>query len=213
VGSARLPDFGDVEYWAGTESSLRSAPLNVSPMGTVALSTTGPAAAAAPARQAPARSNVSPSPRSGAPAGAPAAAGPVSLEWHGPAQVKPGETVTLALNVKSVQPLNRLDLVVSFNPEAFKALDVMEGGFLRQENTPFVLHKNIDQASGQVQLDIQGSGPDGASGAGTLVTLVFEALAPNPNSQFVVGRMAPSGPGGETLTATTPDPYSIKVLP
>ena len=35
VGSARLPDAREVEYWAGTESSLRNALFNVNPRGSV----------------------------------------------------------------------------------------------------------------------------------------------------------------------------------
>jgi general secretion pathway protein D len=112
-----------------------------------------------------------------------------------------------------VQAMNRLDFLVSFNPDVFKAVDVMEGGFLQQGNAPSILTKNIDQASGQIQLDVTSTSPDGASGSGTLVTLVFEALAVNPDSQIVVGRLAPSGPGGEALPATAPDPHVIKVMP
>jgi hypothetical protein len=109
--------------------------------------------------------------------------------------------------------LNRLDLLVTFNPEVFRALDVMEGGFLQQGNAPLVLSKAIDQGSGQIQLDIVGSSPDGASGTGTLVTLVFEAVAANPDSQIVVGRLAPTGPGGAALMATAPAPYIVRVTP
>jgi general secretion pathway protein D len=207
VGSARLPDVSEVEYWAGTESNLRNGTLNVNPRGVVAL-TSAPSAPAQPARAAL-------TPRGNVPPGAqvPASANPVTLSWQGPAQVKPGERISLAVNVRSVQAMNRLDFLVSFNPDVFKAVDVMEGGFLQQGNAPSILTKNIDQASGQIQLDVTSTSPDGASGTGTLVTLVFEALAVNPDSQIVVGRLAPSGPGGEALPATAPDPHVIKVMP
>jgi general secretion pathway protein D len=208
VGSPRLPDVHEVEYWAGTEATLRNGTLNVNPRGVVSLTST----AAAP--QQPGRATPMPrgtvTPRSNAPA---PAAGPVTLSWQGPAQARPGERVNLALNVKSAQAMSRLDLLVSFNPEAFKAVDVMEGAFLQQGNTPSILNKSIDQAGGQIQFDITGTGPDGASGTGILATLVFEAIAANPDSQFVVGRVAPSGPGGEALPASTPDPHVIKVGP
>jgi general secretion pathway protein D len=262
VASARLPDVSEVEYWTGTEASLRNGLLGMNPMGTVAL-TSGSAAqpaavplpvtpggrgrrGASPGAQTPAPGSpaltapgapaapavpVVPAPASPAPAesAAPTAASPVAiapatpvviapaaplaLTWQGPGQVKPGDKVNLALNVKSVQAMARLDLLVTFNPEVFRALDVVEGGFLQQTNTPFVLSKVIDQASGQIQLDITGSGPDGASGTGTLVTLVFEAIEANPNSQIVLGRLAPTGPGGAALTATAPDPHVVTVIP
>lgn len=207
VGSARLPEVHEVEYWAGTEATLRNGTLNVNPRGVVSL-TSVPTTTQQPARQAPTpRTAVAPRPQTAAPAS------PVTLSWQGPAQVKPGEKVNLALNVKSAQAMNRLDLLVSFNPDVFKALDVVEGGFLQQGNTPAILTKHIDQASGQIQLDLSGTSPDGASGTGTLVTLVLEAVAASPDSQIVVGRLAPSGPGGVALQATAPDPHVIKVLP
>jgi general secretion pathway protein D len=127
--------------------------------------------------------------------------------------VKPGDKVNLTVNVNSAQPMNQLDLLVTYNPEVFRAVDVMEGGLLQQANTPLVLSKAIDQASGQIQLGVTASAPEGASGTGTLVTLVFEAIAANPNSQIVVGRLAPTGPGGAALTSTAPAPYVVRVIP
>ena len=144
---------------------------------------------------------------------APVQASPVTLSWQGPTQVRSGDKLNLVLNVNSAQPMNQLDLLVSFDPDVFKAVDVIDGGFLRQGNTPSILTKNIDQSSGQIQLDVSATGPDGASGTGNLVTLVLEAIAPNPDSQIVVGRLAPSGPGGEALPATAPNPHVIKVMP
>jgi general secretion pathway protein D len=207
VGSGRLPDVSEVEYWAGTESNLRNGTLNVNPRGVVAL-TSAPSAPVQPARPAIApRGNVPPGAQNSA------SSNPFTLSWQGPAQAKPGEKINLALNVKSAQALNRLDLLVSFNPDVFKVIDVVEGGFLQQGNTASILTKNMDQASGQIQLEVSGTAPDGASGAGTLVTLVFEAIAANPDSQILVSRLAPSGPGGEALPATAPDPHVIKVMP
>lgn len=208
VGSARLPDVSEVEYWAGTESSLRSGTLGIKSLGSVAVTSSASATPLARPRPTVApRRDVPPGPP------VPATANPVTLSWQGPAQVKPGDTVKLTLNVNSVQSMNRLDLLVGFDPDVFKAVDVVEGGFLQQDNMQSVLTKTINQASGQIQLDLSGGGSGGASGTGSLVTLVFEAIAANPGSQIVVGRLAPSGPGGEALTASTPDPHVIKVTP
>jgi hypothetical protein len=146
-------------------------------------------------------------------AGAIAQPGPLALTWQGPAQVKQGDRVTMTLNVNAAQAMNRLDLLVTFNPEVFRAVDVVEGGFLQQPNAPFVMTESIDQASGQIQLDIVGSSPEGASGTGTLVTLVFEAVTANPNAQIVVGRVIPTSPAGVALTASAPGPHVVSVLP
>jgi len=208
VGSARLPDVNEVEYWAGTESTVRSSLLNIKPLGSVAITTSASATPVAQPRAIPApRRDVPPSPQ------IPETANPVTLSWQGPAQVKPGDTVSLTLNVQSQQSMNSLGLLVSFDPSVLKAVDVVEGGFLKQDNMQSTLNKSIDQASGQILMDVSGSGSEGARGAGSLVTLVFEAIAASPKTQIVVSRLAPGGPGGEALTATTPNPHVIAVVP
>jgi general secretion pathway protein D len=135
------------------------------------------------------------------------------LSWQGPGQVKPGETITLTLNAQSVQAVSRMGLLVSFDPAVFKALDATEGDFLKQGNAQTTFSKTIDQASGQIRVDLAGIGPDGASGTGSIVTLAFEAVAANPQSQIVVGRLVPSGPGGEELAASVPAPHVVTVAP
>jgi general secretion pathway protein D len=208
VGSARLPDVGEVEYWAGTESSVRSSLLNIKPLGSIVVATSASATPVARARPATAtRRDVPPGPQT------PAAASPVTLSWQGPAQVKPGEKVSLTLNVQSQQSLKSLGLLVSFDPGVMRAVDVVEGSFLKQDSTQSTINKTIDQAGGQILLELSGSGPDGASGTGSLVTLMFEAITAHPQTQVVVGRVAPGGPGGEALAATPPDPHVIAVVP
>jgi general secretion pathway protein D len=206
VGSARLPDVSETEYWAGTESSVRSGLLQLKPLGSVAV-TSSSAAAVPPARPGMPRKDVPAAPQ------LPAASGAVALSWQGPAQAKLGETVSLTLNAQSPQPVNTLGLLVSYDPGVFKAIDVVEGGFLKQGGMQSTLNKSIDPAGGQILLDISGSGSAGASGAGSLVTLMFEAIAAQPQSQIAIGRVAPSGPSGETMTVTSPAPHVITVTP
>ena len=208
VGSAPVPDASEVEYWSGTEASLRSDVFSMKPLGTVAASTS--AAAMPVARTTPpaaVRRDVSPVPQ---PAPANEA---VVLSWQGSGQAKPGETVSLTLNAQSAQAVSRMGLLVSFDPRVLKALDVTEGDFLKQGNTQTTFSKNIDQASGQIRLDLAGIGPDGASGTGSIATLSFEALAASPQSQIAIGRLVPSGPGGEELPATVPAPHVVTVAP
>jgi general secretion pathway protein D len=211
VGSGRLRDAGEVEYWSGTEASLRSSPFSMRPMGQIAVTT---AASASPAPGAAAgvagrvRRDVQPATQG---AGAPAPA-PVALTWEGAKQVKPGETVALTLSAQSPQALEKAALLLSFDPEVFKVVDVTEGGFFRQNDTQSVFNKTIDQTGGQVQVDVAGSG-GGASGSGSLVTLTLQATAPHPQSQIVVGRMTPVAAGGAEVAATLPEPYAITVAP
>jgi general secretion pathway protein D len=208
VGSARLPDVTEVEYWTGTESSVRSDLLNIKPLGSVAVTTT--AAATPVLRQRPQAAQRRDVPAASQP---PAVDSPFSLSWQGPAQARPGEKLSVTLNAQSQRPLNSLGLLVSFDSSVLKAVDVLEGGFFKQGNTQSSLNKTIDQAGGQILLDISGSGPEGAGGTGGLITLVFEAIAASPQTQIAVGRLAPVGLDGEPLTATPPVPHVIEVAP
>ena len=208
VGSATLPDVTEVEYWAGTESSVRSNLLHIKPLGSVAVATTASATPVLRQRpQSTQRRDMPPAPQ------APAADSPITLSWQGPAQVKPGEKISLTLNAQSQQLLNSLGLQVSFDSSVLKAVDVVEGDFFKQGNTQSAFNKTIDQASGQILLDVSGSDSDGASGTGSLITLVFEAVAASPQTQIAVARVAPAGPGGEVRTAAMPDPHVIAVVP
>jgi len=137
----------------------------------------------------------------------------MALTWQGPAQAKPGDIVTLTLNGQAAQPINGLGLLVTYDPAVFKALNVNEGGFLRQNNAQPTMTKSIDQDSGQIQVDISGAAKEGASGTGSIVSLLFQALAASPQSQIAVGRIAPVGPGGEALPVTAPEPFAISVAP
>lgn len=204
VGSARLPAAGEVEYWSGTEASLRSAPLSMKPLGSVALSTT---AAATPAARSPApqvRRDVPPAPVPATEA--------VVLSWQGPVQATAGEAISVTLNAQSAQAVGGMGLLVSYDPAVLRAVDVTEGSFLRQNNTQTTFTKTIDEASGQIRVDLAGIGPDGVSGSGSVVTLSFEALAADPQSQIAIGRLTPSSPAGEELAATVPAPHSLKVV-
>jgi general secretion pathway protein D len=205
VGSTTLPDADDVEYWAGTESSLRSTPFNLKPLGTVAVSTS--AAAAPVARVLPPQAARRDVPPQAAPA-----AGPVVLSWQGPSQAKVGQLVSLTLNAQSAQALGRMEMQVNFDPAVWKAVDVTEGSFLKQNNMQSSFVKTIDQPGGQIQLDVTGTGA-GASGSGSVATLVFEALAADPQAAISVGRMTPTAPGGEEVAATVPEPHVIAVAP
>ena len=207
VGSARLPDGAELEYWAGTESNVRSSLLNVKSLGSVAVATTASAAPALRQRPLAQRKDVAPVSQP------PAVDRQVVLSWQGPAQVRPGDQVSLTLNAQSQQALDSLDLVVSYDASVLRAVDAVEGGFFKQGNTQSVLNKTIDQASGQIQLEVSGGEPAGTSGSGSLITLLFEAIAATPQTQVVVGRVAPAGASGETLTASAPDPHLITVLP
>jgi general secretion pathway protein D len=194
VGNNRIPDAREVEYWSGTESTLRSNPLLMKPLGSVALSGTGNASAAMPAMRA-------------QPA---VAAQPQVFSWQGPNQAKVGDRISVTLNTQAAQGVNGVGFLVGFDPSVLKATDVVEGDFMRQDNSPSNFTKTIDQESGQILVDLKGTG---AGGEGSVVTLTFEVTAASPRSPVTVSRINLSGAAGEALAFTAPAPHFIAVAP
>jgi len=204
VGVSRLPDAREMEFWAGTEGSLRSNPLLLRPLGTVAVSSSGGASGA---RVPPAVA-----PRAAAPARAAPAAQPFELSWQGPNQAKVGDKISLTLNTPSSPGVESLGFLVGFDPTILKAVDVVEGDLLKQSNLPSNFTKTIDQASGQIMVDLSGTGGGGANTGGSVATLVFEVTAAAPQSQITVSRITSSGAGGEALAFAAPAPHTLAVV-
>jgi general secretion pathway protein D len=215
VGSASLPDINNQEYWTGTESSTRDGLLNIKSVGSIVATTSAVASTSASPSPLVRSRPMAPPPRTGAPASQqpPSPATPVTLSWQGPAQVKQGEKLSLTLNAQSQQSVSSLELRVNFDPAVFKAIEVTPGSYLKQGNFQPALNKTINQESGQIQMSLASAGAVGTSGTGSLATLVFEAIAANPQSQIVVEQIVPVGPGGEALPATQPNPLLIEVAP
>ena len=198
VGNYRYPDAREVEYWSGTESSLRSNQLMLKPLGAVAVSSTSsasPASPAAPAVRAPA-------------AVVPVATPPQSFSWLGPKQAKVGDRISLTLNTQAQQGVSGLGLLVGFDPAVLKAIDVTEGDWMKTDNSPSNFSKTIDQASGQIVVDMKGAT---AGKDGSIVTLMFEVTAATPQSPVTVSRINLSGTGGEPLASMPPAPHFIAI--
>jgi general secretion pathway protein D len=200
VGSNRLPDARMMEYWSGTESTLRSDPLVMKPFGAVVLGNdAGASAGTAAATRAQAAT---------VPGNAVAATQPLAFSWAGPSQAKVGDKISLTLNTQAQQGVNSLGFLVGFDPAVLKATDVAEGNFMQQDNQPSNFTKTIDQAGGQILVDLKGAA---AGGEGSVVTLTFEVTAATARSPVVVSRINPSGAKGEPLTFTAPPPHFVAV--
>lgn len=197
VGSHRIPDAREVEYWSGTESSLRSNPLVMKPLGAVAVSAVGGAGTPVARPQPTAASG-----------NGPTAIPPQAFSWQGPNQARVGDKISLTLNTQAQQTANGLGFLVGFDPAVLKATDVAEGDWMQRENSPSNFTKAIDQESGQIRVDMQGTA---AGDAGSIVTLMFEVTAASSQSPVTLGSISLSGSGGESLSFTAPAPHFIAV--
>jgi general secretion pathway protein D len=229
VSKTKLQDAQSMEFWTGTESTLRSTPIGLRQYGAVSTESGG---AAAPARttalplaprpgllpaptgapRAPAAAPPAPQAPAAAPP-APAAAQPISFNLQGPAQAKVGDRFTLTLGAHATDPVRGFDFLLGYDPAALKAVEVLEGTFLKQQNVPSKFHGDINQPSGQVTLELVGSGEQGAKGSGSVAAITFEVTAASARSEISVIRVAPAGLTGELLSHTPPSSHSLTLNP
>ncbi len=100
-------------------------------------------------------------------------------------EVAVGSQFTIAVDVGGVQNLSSVNMVLHYDPARLSLLDanVQEGSFMRQEGGTTSFFRTVDRGSGRVTVGITRSGAGkGASGAGNLVTLVFDATSEGPCS-------------------------------
>jgi general secretion pathway protein D len=216
VGNSKLPNASEMEYWSGTESTLRSGQLVLKPLGTVSLgntSSTGVVPAATgmtplapppiprtPPMVAVPRIPANDSNKDGLPTQ------PTVLSWQGPSQAKVGNKITLRLNAQSTLGIKALGFHVVYDPAVLKAIDIVEGEALKRNNAQSTFTTNIDQASGDMAVDMSGTG---ASGYASVATMAFEVLSAVPESTVTVSSVVASGTNGEALTPTSPMPHVI----
>jgi hypothetical protein len=66
--------------------------------------------------------------------------------------------------------------------------------------------KNIDQAGGEVSVELLGTG---ANVAASVATLMFEVVAPAPETSVRINAITTSGVSGASSSPATPEPYVI----
>lgn len=235
------PDADIAEFWSGTDAVLRSKPLSIQSAGLVKTGTSAanvalapqarPAASLAPiqARPQPAVPsrviipppvatqtvpaatalvpNAAPTPVS-APAG-----DTLLLTWRGAAQAKVGEQFAVNIDAQTAGKVTGLPFQIGFDPNVLEVVEVTEGDFLKQNNGKTVFTPNIDQAGGQVSVNITQSGADGASGKGSIAAVTFKVLAAKPLTQLTLISASPVGVSGAAIQAAPPTPYAMVLNP
>jgi general secretion pathway protein D len=229
MGNAKMPDAREMEYWSGTESTLHSNQLVLKQLGTVTLGNSGaaptgmsmPRNAPAPVTSTPTAEKeklspaTKPAPQT-APAAAPqktpadkekASGQALGFTWQGPKQVKVGDKILVSLNSESIQGVKSLSFEVGFDPAILKALDIIEGTSMKQNNASSNFTKSIDQAGG-ISVELSGTG---SGSPASVVTLMFEAISAGQGSPVTVNSLSAAGTSGEPYTLAVPAPYEITV--
>jgi general secretion pathway protein D len=201
----------NAEFWYGTESSVRSAPIAsssyaapVSAAGAVVTTTpvAPPAESAAPSTEAAATTEAAPEMSAEA-----AAVVRPTLSWEAPTNVRMGESFDVSLLLSSKDAVANIRSAVRFDPAVLE-LSSADAGTMVPEAARASLRPVINQRAGRAQFDVPSTG---IQGDGTLVTLHFRALSARPTTMIAVQQFALAGADGIPMPVAAPRPITLVV--
>ncbi len=212
----------------GTTPPPAGAPTNVTPPPVGALPGAAPGAtppAATPAGAAPAGT----APTGAAPGAAPRdiTTTPPTTPAGGAAAVNPagaqiivtspgteyrvaGGPYTVPISINNVARLSVITLTITYNASVLRVRQTQDGTFMRQGNVAASFTPRIDAATGRVDIAItRTSDSAGASGAGLLAALVFDAIGPG-NSTIQVSGVASTPEGAPIALQFNPVTVTVR---
>jgi general secretion pathway protein D len=99
-----------------------------------------------------------------------------------------GGPYTAALSVNNATRLSVVTLTITYNPNVLRVRTVQEGSFMSQSGIKAGFSQRVDAAAGRVDIAITRTGDKtGASGAGLLAALLFDAVGPGSSIVQVSG--------------------------
>ena len=109
-----------------------------------------------------------------------------------------GGPYPIPISVVGASQVSTLTLSLTYDPTALRVSTVQEGSFMRQGGAGVTFVQQVDAARGRIDLALTRAGdPVGASGAGVIAAVVFEAVAPGTAALTASGLGLT--PGGATL--------------
>ena len=94
-------------------------------------------------------------------------------------EIAPGSRVRVAALIENAQNTYAFSFNLAFNPKVLKLVEVENGGFLSNDGKIIALAPRIENESGQAIVSMtRPPESSGVSGNGSLIHLVFEAVAP-----------------------------------
>jgi general secretion pathway protein D len=222
VRSQPRPSSESTEFWYGTETTTRSAPLGFSQTGAAAQ---GAAVVVAPSATSeggpvPLAAPVTAVPAAGVPAPAvatvehppissirkPEASGAPTLSLEGPTEVKVGEEFEVTMRMQNAQALRTVRGQLRFDAGALQLVRADPGEVSGDPGSP----PKVDERPGGAQIELKGSPDNPITGDGSLMTLHFRAIATRPASQ-VAGQLAVVGADGTAVGASLPATLTLAV--
>jgi hypothetical protein len=105
--------------------------------------------------------------------------------------------------------VSSVTVTIMFNPAALRVRSVQEGSFLRQGGIAATFTQQVDAAAGRIDIAISRNGDTvGASGAGLLAAVIFDAVAAGPGNLSATATAA--APGGGAIPVAVP-PITVTV--
>ena len=110
-----------------------------------------------------------------------------------------GGPYPVPVSINNASRLSAITLTVTYNPAVLRVRTVQEGTFMRQNGLTASFTPRIDASNGRVDIAIARTNDQlGASGAGLLAALVFDAVAPGASAIAVTG--VANNPEGQPVT-------------
>ena len=202
------PASEDMEFWYGTESNLRSAPLVAQ-----AASNSGGSGGSARGYNT-AGGNGSGARADSGQGGPDAASAPpparLELNWDGPGQVSVGETFSVGLQISSDTELNTLRAQLRYDQAALELTSMEVGDFI-PSGLRGTATTEIQERAGRARMELGNADKTPISGSGRLVVLNFKALVARPTSMIGVQQFAATGMDGKAVPVIAPRPLNIVI--
>ena len=179
------------------------APVPQPPVATVPPPVAGtpeaPVAGATPPGAPPRDPTTPPAPSPTGPAGAPGTPAQVIVTVPGTTFQVASGPYTVPISINNANRLSLMTLTITYNPNVLRVRSVQDGTFMRQGGVPTSFTPRIDEKAGRVDVAIARTGDQvGATGAGLLAALVFDAVGSGSSTIQVNG--VASTPDGTPVT-------------
>ena len=121
-----------------------------------------------------------------------------------------GGPYTVPLSINNASRVSVMTLTVTFNPNVLRVRQAQDGTFMRQGGVPTSYTPRIDAVAGRVDIAVTRTGDQsGASGAGLIAALVFDAVGPG-SSQIQVSGVATTPEGGPVTLQFSPVAVTVR---
>lgn len=192
------PGSEDTEFWYGTESSNRSAPLAAAPPAGEIVSTSAPR---------PTSRDVT----GGRTPAAAAPAGPPGFRFKGPGEAVLNRDFVVTLDLEAARALGSVRAEIKFDPAVLELMSSEPGDLVAVgagSDRP-----TIGALRDGLTLEVSGSRDAPIRGSGTLVALRFKAHAPSAATVVLVSQISATDEAGATTPTSPPAPLTIVVVP